>query len=105
MIRDLEIHIKICSIILGSITLYGPRMIYIKEVIYMTGRDLIIYILKNNLEDEPVFKDGKFIGFLTDVEAARKMNVGTATIHALIKEHRLEGVTIDNSVLVPDEFE
>ena len=71
----------------------------------MTGRDLIIYILKNNLENEPVFKDGKFIGFLTDVEVARKMNVGTATIHALIKEHRLEGVTIGNSVLVPDEFE
>lgn len=35
----------------------------------MTGRDLILYILMNNLEDEPVFEEGKFIGFVTDVEA------------------------------------
>ena len=31
---------------------------------YMTGRDLIVYILSNNLENEEVFKDGKFIGFI-----------------------------------------
>lgn len=69
----------------------------------MTGRDLIIYILKNNLEDEPVFKDGSFIGFITDVEAAKKMNVGAATIHALIKENKLDSIAINSSVFVPDE--
>ena len=41
----------------------------------MTGRDLIIYILENGLEDEPVFKDGKFIGFITTGEAAVQCNV------------------------------
>ena len=57
----------------------------------MTGRDLIIYILSNGLEDEPVFKNGKFIGFLTDAEAAAKMNVGTATIWAWVAQGRLDG--------------
>ena len=36
----------------------------------MTGRDLIIYILENNLENEPVYKDGRLLGFLTVTEAA-----------------------------------
>jgi hypothetical protein len=44
----------------------------------MTGRDLIVYILQNNLENEPVFKDGKFIGFMTEGEAAEKFDVGVA---------------------------
>ena len=35
----------------------------------MTGRELILYILSNGLENEPVFKDGKFIGFMTEEEA------------------------------------
>lgn len=46
----------------------------------MTGRDLIIYILENKLEDHPVFKDGKFIGFITPEEAAAKCSVGVETI-------------------------
>ena len=50
-----------------------------KGEISVTGRDLILYILSNNLEDEEVFKDGKLIGFLTAWEAAEKMNVGIAT--------------------------
>ena len=66
----------------------------------MTGRDLIVYILQNNLEDEPVFKDGKFIGFVTDVEAAKNMGVGVATIHAMIEQGMLEGVQINNIVYV-----
>ena len=36
----------------------------------MTGRDLIVYIMLNKLEDEQVFKDGKLLGFLTEAEAA-----------------------------------
>lgn len=46
----------------------------------MTGRDLIIYILENGLEDTNVFKNGKINGFLTVKEAAVKLGVGTATI-------------------------
>ena len=58
----------------------------------MTGRDLIVYILSNGLEDEPVFKDGKFIGFLTADEAAEKLHVGPATIGAWVAQGRLDGV-------------
>ena len=42
----------------------------------MTGRELIIYILENDLENEPVFQDDKLIGFLNEREAAVKLNVG-----------------------------
>ena len=51
----------------------------------MTGRDLIIYILQNNLEDEEIFKDGKFIGFVTLNEAAVRLNVGVETVKASIE--------------------
>lgn len=58
----------------------------------MTGRDLILYILTNNLEDEPVFKDGKFIGFVTDVEAAAMLNVGVETINVWLENGFLDGI-------------
>jgi hypothetical protein len=71
----------------------------------MTGKDLIIYILMNDLEDEPVFKDGKFIGFVTAGEVAMKMNVGIATVHAWIQQKRLDSITIGNTVYIPANFE
>lgn len=46
----------------------------------MTGRELIIYILQNNLEDEEVFKDGTLIGFMDEYQAAAKFRVGVSTI-------------------------
>lgn len=67
----------------------------------MTGKDLIIYILQNNLEDEPVFKDGKFVGFITDLEAAAKLNVGVATIWALISRGQLTGIMVGGTIHVP----
>lgn len=70
----------------------------------MTGRDLIIYILTNNLEDEPVFKDGKFIGFMTAGEAAVKMNVGVATIYTWIYQGRMPGLLFGDTVYIPADF-
>lgn len=67
----------------------------------MTGRDLIIYILKNGLEDKPVFKDGKFIGFVTTEEAAVKKQVGQATILAWVDLGFMEGVTVSPGVYIP----
>lgn len=67
----------------------------------MTGRELILYILSNGLEDEEVFKDGKFIGFLTAGEAAAKMNVGVATIYVLVSQKKLDGVLIGDTLFVP----
>ena len=70
----------------------------------MTGRDLILYILANGLEDEPVFKDGRFIGFLTVDEAAAKLSVGTATVRTFIHLKRLEGVHVNQGLYVPANF-
>lgn len=67
----------------------------------MTGRELILYILSNGLEDEEVFKDGKFIGFLTAGEAAAKMNVGVATIYVLVSQKKLSGVLVGDTLYIP----
>ena len=66
----------------------------------MTGRDLIIYILQNGLENEPVFKDGKFIAFLTVDEAALKFHVGPETIKAWYELRVLNGVKIGETVYI-----
>lgn len=71
----------------------------------MTGRDLIIYILNNGLEDEPVFKDGRLIGFMTASEAAAKMDVGVATIYIWVGQKRLPGVFIGGSIYIPIDAE
>ena len=48
----------------------------------MTGKELIIYILQNNLEDEIVIKDGIFVWLMNEEEAAAKFDVGVATVKA-----------------------
>lgn len=67
----------------------------------MTGRDLIIYILSNGLEDEPIVKDGKLVGFMTVEEAACKMRVGVATIHVWIYQRQLDYISIGNTIYIP----
>lgn len=67
----------------------------------MNGRELIIHILSNGLEDEPVFKNGKFIGFVTPEEVAVRNNVGTATVHAWIRQGRLESEAVREGVYIP----
>ena len=70
----------------------------------MTGRDLILYILANGLENEPVVKDGRFIGFLTVDETAAKLSVGSATVRTFIHLKRLEGVNINQGLYIPANF-
>ena len=48
----------------------------------MTGKELILYILQNDLENEIVVKDGVFIWLMTEEEAAVKFDVGVSTIRA-----------------------
>lgn len=67
----------------------------------MTGRDLILYILSNNLEDEPVFKNGRFMGFLTAGEVATKMGVGVATVCAWTHQGRLDSVYVNEGIYIP----
>lgn len=67
----------------------------------MTGRDLIVYILQNGLEDRPVFEDGELIGFMTAIEAAIKFDVGLATIRVWINEGLLDGIRIGEEIYIP----
>ena len=71
----------------------------------MTGKDLIIYILQNNLENEPVFQRGKFIGFVTAGEVAEKLNVGVATVYVWVYQKRLDGILIGGTLYIPADFE
>jgi len=66
----------------------------------MTGRDLIIYILQNGLEDKPVFENGKFIAFLTVDEAALKFHVGPETIKAWCELGILKGVKVGETLYI-----
>lgn len=70
----------------------------------MTGRELIIYILENKLEDEPVFKNGKFIGFVTPAEVAIKTEVGLATVHAWMQQGLLSSEPVLQGFYIPANF-
>lgn len=71
----------------------------------MTGRDLIVYILNNNLEDEQVFENGRFIGFVTAGEAAEQLGVGVATIFVWMAQGKLDGMLIGGTLYIPADFE
>lgn len=68
----------------------------------MTGKDLIIYILANDLENEPVYKDGTFVGFVTVTEAAIRLGVGPVTVHALVSMGKLDYILIGSKMLIMD---
>ena len=50
----------------------------------MTGKELIIYILNNNLLDKPVYENGRFNIFTTLEETAFEHGVGFATTEAIL---------------------
>lgn len=66
----------------------------------ITGRDLMVYILQNHLEDEEIFKDGtifpKAFGFVDVEEAAAATGTGVWSIKALIALGLTYGVTIND---------
>ena len=66
----------------------------------MTGRDLIIYILSNNLEDEPVFMDKGFLNLMSESDAAIKLDVGVATIRTLLELGLIKGVRVGEEVYI-----
>ena len=66
----------------------------------MTGKDLIIYILKNNLENEIVIKDGKFVWLVSAEEVAEKCKVGVATVNAWYELGVLDGVKVGDSIFL-----
>ena len=68
----------------------------------MTGRELIMYILENHLEDEPVFQNGTFVGYVSDVKFAEMLGVGVATVRAWIMMGRIkDAIMIGDVLFVP----
>lgn len=67
----------------------------------MTGRELIVYILENGLEDDPIYENGKFIGYMTSVEAAQKFDVGVATIWVWVAQGKLDGLLLGGTMFIP----
>ena len=67
----------------------------------MTGKELIIYILENKLENEEVFKNGGFLDFLTEEEAAANFNVGVETMKTWRLFGMVKGIQFGYSVLYP----
>lgn len=71
----------------------------------MTGRDLIIYILENGLENEPIVDDsGKLIGFKTMSEVANEMGVGTETVKAWIMMKKIPFIDMCGKILIPANY-
>lgn len=60
----------------------------------MTGKELILYILENDLENEVIIKDGVFIWLMDEKEAAVKFDVGVATVRAWYACGQLDGTKI-----------
>ena len=60
----------------------------------MTGKELILYILQNDLENEVVIKDGTFVWLMNEEEAAVKFGVGIATIKSWYIYGMLHGTKI-----------
>ena len=67
----------------------------------MTGRELIMYILENHLEDEEIYKDGNLIGLMTLYEAAEKWNTGVNTVYTWVTLNKIKYVRINNVIYIP----
>lgn len=68
----------------------------------MTGRELIIYILKNHLEDAPIYTDGRLLNLMSLAETACKYGVGPETVKCWVKKGLLESIEIDEHLYIFD---
>ena len=71
----------------------------------MTGKELMLYILQNNLEDAQVFENGTFLDFMTIGKAAVKYNVGIATVKNWVELGKLPSITIGTVIYIPKNAE
>lgn len=65
-----------------------------------TGRDLIIYILQNNLEDKPIATENSLLGFINIAEYAARNNMGISTAVAMFHLGKIPGFMIGSSIFV-----
>lgn len=68
----------------------------------MTGRELILFILENRLEDRPITdSDGKLVALLTIEEAASKFEVGVGTVVAWVGMGYIKHISINGVCYIP----
>lgn len=67
----------------------------------MTGRELILYILQNYLEDQEIFTNGKFLDFMTVKDAAVKFEVGESTIRVWAKMNMFPSIQVGEEIFIP----
>lgn len=66
----------------------------------MTGRDLIVYILQNNLEDTDVDSIMSSV-FIDEEKVAKKFNVGVATVRTWYALGIIRGFEDQNKLYFP----
>lgn len=69
----------------------------------MTGRELMIYILEHGLENEPI-EDVLSNAFLTEEQAAVKLEVGTETVRTLFNLNKLPGLKIGDTIYIFKDY-
>ncbi len=73
----------------------------------MTGRDLIVYILQEGLENEPVFIDHdinpRMLGLKSLLTAAAEENTGVSTLRTLCIQDKREYVNLGHNLYIIDE--
>lgn len=69
----------------------------------MTGKELILYILQHDLENEVVIKDGVFVWFIDEDTIAEKYGVGKETVRAWNKLGFLNGFEINGTLYFTDD--
>lgn len=68
----------------------------------MTGKELIKYILDNDLENKPVFQNGTFVGYVTPEKFAERYDVGVATVKVWYSIGAVDGIMIGDRVFIAD---
>ncbi len=66
----------------------------------MTGRELILYIVENHLEDFEMFDDNMLPKVMTVDETALKWGCGPSTVKALIDMGTVKGIKTKTMYLV-----
>lgn len=69
----------------------------------MTGKELIMYILENDLLDKNVIKDDGVPIFLLSIDdAAEKFDVGPMTVRAWVAQEKLDWEAMDGRLYIYD---
>ena len=66
----------------------------------ITGRELILYILENKLEDSPVILDGGFLNLITVEQAAVEAKVGVETVLAGVALGMLRSIKVGKQIYI-----